>query len=795
LLAPAVTAWAAVAVLLGSTTRLVVTVAAATLMVAAGSALAWRLTASRSRAPKADVGWRAPARTSRAPSVLGVAILAALATTLALAALAAASSVREAGPVRDLADQRAVVSVVGVVSSDPRAVDPPQGRPESATGVVLRLVVEQVDGRGERAAVASPVLVFADRSWLGVHWQARVEATGQLAPAQDPGDDVVAVLSPRGPPHMVADPGWVATATDHVRARFAAATDGLPPDARGLLPGLVIGDTARTPPDLDEAMLVTGMTHLSAVSGSNVAIVLGAALGLAGLLGLRRRWRPALAAILLLGFVVLVRPEPSVVRAAAMGAVGLLGLSTSRRRAGLPALAVAVLVLLSWDPWLARSAGFALSTLATLGLLLFAAPWGVAIGRLLPQRVRSWGPAFAVPVAAQLMCAPVIVMLQSSVCVVGVPANLLAAPFVAPATVLGVSTALISVASTTVAGWVAWLAALPTLAIAAIARAAAEAPLATVPWPGTGVGAVALSLLGVGLVTAGPWLGHQARRRPLLVIGPAVIGIGVAVPTQTVTWPATGWGIVACDVGQGDGLVLATGVGRAVVVDAGPDPALIDGCLRRLHVDVVDAVVLTHFHADHVDGLPGVLRGRTVRQILATPVRDPAYQWQEVSEWAGSAGVPIGELYFGDDLAWAGLVAHVWWPARVIRDGSVPNNASVVLTVTVGGLQLLLLGDVEREAARQVLSELREDARAPPSFDVVKVAHHGSANRDDALLAYVRAPLALISVGADNDYGHPAPSTLTALRQDGYRVYRTDLSGDIAVRRGESGSIEVATTR
>jgi predicted membrane metal-binding protein len=120
---------------------------------------------------------------------------------------------------------------------------------------------------------------------------------------------------------------------------------------------------------------------------------------------------------------------------------------------------LAVLTLLVWDPWLARSAGFSLSTLATLGLLLFAGPWGAAIGRLLPARIRSWGPALAVPVAAQLMCAPVIVLLQSSVSVVGVVANLFAAPFVGPATVLGVATALVSVVSTTVAGWIGWLAA------------------------------------------------------------------------------------------------------------------------------------------------------------------------------------------------------------------------------------------------------------------------------------------------------------------------------------------------
>ncbi|MEP6649839.1 MAG: ComEC/Rec2 family competence protein [Lapillicoccus sp.] len=793
LLVPALSAWTAVAFFLGGSATRIVVAAAASVVVAGGFALLWwRSQGDAHRGAVRGARWFVGRPNPRWFSTL---TLAALGTSLALTALAAATSVRHAGPIGDLSEGRATVSVVGVVASDPRAVDPPRGRPESAAGVVLRLDVEQVDGRGIRTAVASPILVFADQSWLEVAWQSRVRTTGRLAPAQDPADDVVAVLTPRGSPTVLDEPGPVARAADVVRTRFAAATDGLPADARGLLPGLVIGDTSRTPDDLDEAMLVTGMTHLSAVSGSNVAIVLTAALGLAGLLGLRRRWRPPLAAILLVGFIVLVRPEPSVVRAAAMGAVGLLGLSTSRRRAGIPALSVAVLVLLVWDPWLARTAGFALSTLATLGLLLFAGPWGVAVGRLLPTRIRGWGPAFAVPVAAQLMCAPVIVLLQSSVSVVGVIANLLAAPFVAPATVLGVATALLSVVSTTVAGWVGWLAAVPTLAIARIARTAADAPLVTVPWPGTAFGAVLLALAALGLVVAGPWLGHHARRRPVLPVGVAVFGIGAAIPTHVVTWPLPGWGFVACDVGQGDGLVLATGPGRAVVVDAGPDPALIDGCLRRLRVDVVEAVVLTHFHADHVDGLLGVLRGRTVRQILATPVRDPSYQWQEVSDWAASAGVPIGELFAGDDLAWPGLTAHVWWPARVIHDGSVPNNASVVLTVEVTGLRLLLLGDVEREAAHQVLLALRQDARAPPTLDVVKVAHHGSANRDDALMAFAHAPVAVVSVGADNDYGHPASSTLSALLQDGYRVYRTDLAGDVAVRKGDGGSVEVATMR
>jgi competence protein ComEC len=594
---------------------------------------------------------------------------------------------------------------------------------------------------------------------------------------------------------VVDEPGLVAVVAAQVRSRFADATDGLPADARGLLPGLVIGDTSRTPAALDDAMLVTGMTHLSAVSGSNVAIVLSAALGLSGWLGIRRRWRPPLAGLLLVGFVVLVRPEPSVVRAAAMGAVGLVGLSASRRRAGIPALAAAVLVLLCWDPWLARSAGFALSTLATLGLLLFASSWGARLSRWLPHRVRGWGPALAVPCAAQLMCAPVIVLLQGAVSVVGVATNLAAAPLVAPATVLGVVTALVSVVAPGVAALVGWLAALPTLGIAWVARTGAAVPFATIPWPQTGWGAAALAVVSVALLVLGPWLGHHARRRPVVPVAGVALAMAFVVPTQRWVWPPDRWTFVACDVGQGDGLVLSTGPARAVVVDAGPDPRLIDGCLTRLGVTVVDAVILTHFHADHVDGLPGVLAGRTVRQVLATPVHDPDYQWSEVADWAHGAAVPLAELYAGDELAWPELRAHVWWPARRIDAGSVPNNASVVMTVEAGGLRLLLLGDVEREAAHQVLLALEATGRGPPDLDVVKVAHHGSANRDDELLAYVRAPVAVVSVGADNDYGHPASSTMTELTRDGFRVYRTDQAGDVAVRRPPGGVVEVTTSR
>jgi competence protein ComEC len=424
------------------------------------------------------------------------------------------------------------------------------------------------------------------------------------------------------------------------------------------------------------------------------------------------------------------------------------------------------------------------TTLATLGLLLFTRTWGEAIGRRLPSRIRSWGPALAIPVAAQAMCAPVVVLLQGSVSVVGVLANLLAAPLVAPATVSGVAAAVVAPVWPWAATVLCWVGALPALGIAWVARSCATIPGGTLPWPDGAAGAFLLTGVTVFLVASARWWVHRVRMRPVASLCACVLVVAAAAPTSAVTWPVPGWRFVACDVGQGDGLVLATTPRHAVLVDAGPDPAAVNACLRRLDVAVLDSVVLTHLHADHVDGLPGALAGREVREVLTTPVHEPDYQWQEVQRWTQARRIPVRALSVGDHLQWAGVTAEVWWPQRRISSGSVPNNASVVLAVRSGPVDLLLLGDVEHEAAHAVLLELRRDpamAVEAGRFDVVKVAHHGSGNLDEDLLAEVAAPVAVISVGKDNDYGHPSPKALEVLRRNGYAVFRTDQRGDVAV--------------
>ncbi|XVX21569.1 ComEC/Rec2 family competence protein [Actinomycetota bacterium] len=710
---------------------------------------------------------------------LGAALVLAV-MGLVLLASWAQDGVRRAGPVPDLAERRAIVTATLLVTGDPYRL---RGTATSEPGYLVRARVVEVTARGASSRVSTPVTVRGDERWGTVRWHETVRVTGRLAPPQ-PGRPEVAVLRPRGSPAHVSDPGRVFDSAEHLRAGLRKAVEDQPEDSRGLLPALVIGDTSRTPDDLTDAMLATGMTHLNAVSGSNVAVVLAFALGVAAALGCPRRWRPWVAALALAWFVILARPEPSVIRAAAMGSIGLLGMSRSTRAAGLPALAGAIVVLLVIDPSLARSYGFALSTLATLGLLLFVQPWGAAVSARLPRRLSALGPAIAIPVAAQAMCAPVVVLLQGSVSLVGVVANLLAAPLVAPATIVGVVTALVAVVWPAAAEAVAWLGALPTLGIARVARVCATVPGGTAPWPDGGWGALMLAALTLLVILTGRWVAHQAARHPVLAAGLVLVLLAALTPPTIVTWPPAGWRVVHCDVGQGDAAVLATGRRSAVLVDVGPEPAAVDRCLRRLDIERLEAVILTHFHADHVEGLPGALGGRPCGQVLTTPVREPTYQVAEVERWTAARGIPLRELRGGDELRFGSVELSVWWPERRIADGSVPNNASVVIRARAGPVDALLLGDIEREAGHAILLRSRRDAALAAALrdvDVVKTPHHGSANLDEGLFAQIAAPVAVISVGAGNDYGHPARHHLAVLAATGSVVLRTDRDGDVAV--------------
>ncbi|MFC0506868.1 ComEC/Rec2 family competence protein [Micromonospora costi] len=693
-------------------------------------------------------------------------------------ATAARLAVRDAAPLRALADQRAVVTAELVVRDDPRPVRGAPGRP--ATLLVPADLVSLTAPDGRRITGPARVLVLATGpGWQGLLPGQRLAARGRLDIPRG-GDLTAVVLSASGPPERHGTPSWAQRAAGSLRAGLQRACAPLPDEQGGLLPGLVVGDTSRLLPMVEEDFRATGMTHLNAVSGSNVAIVVGAVLLLA-------RWSRAgpwlaagLCGVALVGFVILVRPSPSVVRAATMGAIGLAALAAGRPRAALPALAAAVTVLVLLDPELAGDAGFALSVLATGGLLLLAPRWRDGLRRRgVPAGLAE---ALAVPAAAQLACGPVVAGLSGTVSVVAVPANLLAVPAIAPATVLGVVAAAVSPLWPAGAEFAAWLASWPAWWLVLVARYGARLPAGTLPWPGGVPGALLLAGLTVALLVA--------VRRPVVRRLVAVVAVAVVLGTLPVRlvargWPPPGWVVVACAVGQGDTVVLPVSAGRAVVVDAGPEPAAVDGCLRRLGVREVPLLVVSHLHADHVGGIEGVFRGRRVAAVLA-PVSDEPETGRALVRSAAAAG---RARLLTASTGWAYRAGHIDlvllgppYPLRGTR--SDPNNNSLVLRATVAGVRVLLPGDAETEEQRALLD------RSPPGAlraEVLKVAHHGSAYQDPAFLDAVRPAVALVPVGAGNTYGHPDPGLLADLGRDGVRVLRTDTDGDVAAVHGERG--------
>lgn len=772
LVAPALGAWAG-----AMAGPVVATGVAIGVGVVALAALAWVL--SLVRGPPG-------ARDRRVSGARRAAVAALVCAAGGLGAAGLRVAALHAGPVDDLAGQSASVTAQLLVTSDPVLRRSTTGGTPGWPYVLLHARVETLTARGVTADVRTPVLVIADETWLGLLPSQQVAMSGRLAAAER-GGPVAAVLRARGEPEVLTGPGLLQRAVEPLRAGLRASVSGLDPPERGLVPALVVGDETAMTDELRADLQATGLTHLTAVSGANVAIVLAAVVGLARWVGVRGYGLPVTGVLSVAGFVVLARPEPSVLRAAAMGIVAVVALTAGGRRRGIAALCTAVLLLVLADPWLARSYGFVLSVLATAGILVVAPAWRDALARWLP---RPLAMAVAVPLAAQLACTPVVVVLSGGVSLAAVPANLLAAAAIAPATVLGVLAAVLAPLSGLLGRVAGTLAGLPAAWIVEVAERGARLPGAQIPWSPTPLALVILTLACVAVVVVLP---SVLRRRGVALAVAVALLVALLRPADGLGWPPPGWVLVACDVGQGDAVVLSTGPDSAVVVDAGPDPDAVDRCLDSLGVRDIPAVVLTHFHADHIAGLPGVLRGRRVAEVIVSPLDEPPEQAEQVREWVGAAGVPVVPAVAGTQQSTGALSWRVLWPQRIISgEGSAANNASLVLLAEAYGVRLLLAGDVEPLAQRAIL-RLGADPGVDLGVDVLKVPHHGSAYQDPAFLEATDPRLAVVSVGEGNTYGHPSPATLDLLAAGGATVVRTDLDGTTAVVRADDGGDPLGT--
>ncbi|MBM4485282.1 DUF4131 domain-containing protein [Rhodococcus hoagii] len=730
--------------------------------------------------------WR---RRRAGPSVvlgIGVGVVAA---ALLGAGFAAAVAVRahavETHPLAALTAGGGSATLVVELDDDPKML-----RGKSFGGerqLMLRASLQEVRTDRTVLRAGGSILVFAEgEQWAGLLPGQRVTLRGRLAEPERR-DLTVAVVRATGSPQHVAEPPAIQRWAGVVRDRLAsAAGSALPADQAGLLPGLVVGDTSGLAQETKDEFTAAGLTHLTAVSGANVSIVLGAVLLVVRGVGLGPRTGALLAGIALVAFVVIARPSPSVLRAAAMGCVALLALVTGRRKQAIPALAASVVVLLALSPSLAVDFGFVLSVFATAGLVVVSP---ALVARL---RARGWprwlAEMCAVALAAFVVTAPLVAAMSGTVSIVSIVANVLVAPAVAPITVVGAATAVLAVVWLPAAALLVRVAGPPLWWLLEVADRAAAVPGGNLAVRNGLGGAV---IVAVGIAVAVLAARHPWSRRMLLAVAVGVAAVWVPTRFHQPGWPASGWALVACDVGQGDGLVLSAGGRRAVVVDAGPEPGPMDRCLRRLGIDEIPLLVVTHLHADHYGGLDAVLHGRSVGAVAIGPASLPEGGFRFVSAAASRADVPLVRLAAGRQLTVGAVRITVLGPLlpeprtpAAAEDGA--NDASLVLMAETAAGRLLLTGDVEEDGQRALLR-----SKIPLRADVLKVPHHGSRTTSPEFLDAVRPRVALVSVGADNTFGHPNPGILQRLAALGAVTVRTDRDGDVAVARSGSGALAV----
>jgi len=667
----------------------------------------------------------------------------------------------------------------------------------SAGDASFEATVDAVVVGARTSAASAPVRVLggapADDLGLG----AVVRLRGTVAETE-PGDGRAFLVFAESVPDAVGDAPAVVAWAEDPRSAFALAATELPADGGDLLPGLAIGDTSEVGEDLDTAMKTASLSHLTAVSGANCAVVVGIVMVVAGACGAGRGLRAGSAAAALLGFVVLVTPEPSVLRAAAMALIALAAMARGRPARGVAVLALAAALLLTVDPWLARDYGFALSVLATGGLLLVAGPLTDLLARALPRPIAAW---IAIPVAAQLACQPLLILLAPSLPTYGVLANVLAAPAAPVATVLGLVACLLTPIAPGPASFVAHVAWVPSAWVAAVARAAAAAPGASVSWVEGAVGAALLAgvvVLVLVVVLRGARLADPAVRLASAALVLAVLVHGsvvVATAVRTAVGRPADWQYAACDVGQGDATLMRS-AGSVALVDTGPDASALTGCLDALEVRRLDLLVLTHFDTDHVGGLDAVI-GRADLALVG-PSDGPEADRLVYALRAG--GTEVERVHEGRSGALGDLSWRVLWPPDPLGGILPGNDASVAMRVApaadcrercAGVLDAVLLGDLGEEAQSRLIASGR---RMDPA-DVVKVSHHGSADQSERLYDAIDARAALVGVGADNGYGHPAPSALAMLEADGTAVSRTDTDGMVLIASARDGVIRVWSER
>ncbi len=577
------------------------------------------------------------------------------------------------------------------------------------------------------------------------------------------------------------------------RAAIAAA---LPEPHAALLTGILLGDDSGLPRALVDDFRATGMTHIIAISGFNIAVIIGL-LDVITVPVLPRRTAAVVVMVLILAYAALVGAGASVVRAAVMGVAYLAGL----RLLGRPSLAVAGLFTAAFlmtlaDPNALWDVGFQLSFAATLGLMIYAGPWSrrldQGVGALFTADTRRWLTKWAtelliVTLAAQVLTVPLLLYHFGRLSPASLPANLLVLP-VQPLVMFTGGLTMIASALWPTAGQVvappAWLFLEYTISVI---RGLARLPGASTPFALSAAGLVAV----YGLIAAITWLAVAAKGRTAvsslrrLTAGqvlPGLVAVAV-VAALGIAWladrPDGRLHVAFLDVGQGDAIFIQTPGGRQLLVDGGHYPSVtLDQLGRQMPFwdRSLDLIIATHPDADHVAGLVEVVqRYRVAGLITNGAVEGNEAAYDALLAAAGSRGVLVHPAQIGETVRLdEGVTLHILHAAASPDDGD-SNEASVVARLTYGELSLLLTGDAEEAAEETLLHGQR-----PLASVILKAGHHGANTSSGADFLQAVAPqIVIISAGRDNTYGHPHPAMLDRAAAVGATILRTDELGTL----------------
>jgi competence protein ComEC len=557
---------------------------------------------------------------------------------------------------------------------------------------------------------------------------------------------------------------------DHIEETVSRGTDGV---RRALVLGVVLGEDEGLPPRVREDFRASGLSHLLAVSGQNVAFIGGGVLGLCWLLRLSRVAREFLTLAAIGAYVLAVGWQPSVVRAGVAGGLASLAWLAARPQDRWHFLALGALVLLAWAPTSLLEPGFQLSFAAVAAIFVGLPRARRRLDRhALPRGVKD---ALAVAVVCGAATAPIVLLHFDRVPVYTVLANVLAFPALPAVLALGLLAALVHPLAPEAAAALAWAAGLAAAWLGLVARLVASLPAAQI---GTRTAVAFTLVLGLAVASrrcASTKLDVRTRRRALACVGGfALVAAGWWATRPPPVWDApAGLRVTFLDVGQGDAVLLETPSAR-VLVDQGPPEADVAGQLLRMGVRSLSALVLTHPQRDHVGGAAEVVARLRVGALLDPALAATGPEREEAFAAARERRVPVRVARAGEELRAGGLVLRVLWPPGPGLPSEDPNLNALVLKASYGETDVLLPADAESDVTGRL---------SPGAVEVLKVAHHGSA--DPGLLDELRdlrPQVAVVSCGRSNEYGHPHPETLAALSaMRGLTVYRTDVDGKVVV--------------